>query len=244
MPKFPLKNSSVFITTVFNISRQVSFSSGVGTCPLSSFRAQYWEVFSYCFNPTQQILLLWGSPGGSVVNNPPANQRRRQGFNPWVRKILWRRNGNQLQGSYLENPTDWGVWWATVHGVAKSQTWLSNRTHTAHSLVTIPWWQVPTTRVMSLGKNARAKNGQRTQFFGKRGQRIQTQSSPGPGKRRCYPACEITLQELFVRYWLNINISNQWLGTIFPFHLWWEKKKRQQYHWGFFVSRRNQRGLI
>ena len=31
-------------------------------------------------------------------------------------------NGNQLQYSCLENPTDRGVWWATVRGVAKSQT--------------------------------------------------------------------------------------------------------------------------
>ena len=28
-------------------------------------------------------------------------------------------NGNPLQYSYLENPMDGGVWWATVHGVAK-----------------------------------------------------------------------------------------------------------------------------
>ena len=31
-------------------------------------------------------------------------------------------NGNPLQYSYLENPTDRRAWWATVHGVAKSQT--------------------------------------------------------------------------------------------------------------------------
>ena len=30
--------------------------------------------------------------------------------------------GNPLQCSYLENPMDRGAWWATVHGVAKSQT--------------------------------------------------------------------------------------------------------------------------
>ena len=29
-------------------------------------------------------------------------------------------NGNPLQYSCLENPVDRGVWWATVHGVAKS----------------------------------------------------------------------------------------------------------------------------
>ena len=40
------------------------------------------------------------------------------------------RHVNPLQYSCLENPMDRGVWWATVHGVAKSQTWLSNWTHT------------------------------------------------------------------------------------------------------------------
>ena len=37
-------------------------------------------------------------------------------------------NGNPLQYSCLENPRDGGAWWATVHGVAKSQTQLSNFT--------------------------------------------------------------------------------------------------------------------
>ena len=39
------------------------------------------------------------------------------------------RNGNPLQYSCLENPMDRGDWWATVHGVAKSQTRLSSHTH-------------------------------------------------------------------------------------------------------------------
>ena len=38
-------------------------------------------------------------------------------------------NGNPLQYSCLENPMDRGAWWATVHGVPKSQTRLSNWTH-------------------------------------------------------------------------------------------------------------------
>ena len=38
-------------------------------------------------------------------------------------------NGNPLQYSRLENPMDEGAWWATVHGVTKSQTRLSNFTH-------------------------------------------------------------------------------------------------------------------
>ena len=33
-------------------------------------------------------------------------------------------NGNPLHCSCLENPRDRGAWWAAVHGVAQSQTWL------------------------------------------------------------------------------------------------------------------------
>ena len=33
-------------------------------------------------------------------------------------------NGNLLQYSCLGNPMDGGTWWATVHGIAKSQTQL------------------------------------------------------------------------------------------------------------------------
>ena len=34
--------------------------------------------------------------------------------------------GNPLQYSCLENPMDRGAWWATIHGVAKSRTRLSD----------------------------------------------------------------------------------------------------------------------
>ena len=37
-------------------------------------------------------------------------------------------NGNPLQYSCLENPTDGAAWWAAVHGVAKSRTRLSDFT--------------------------------------------------------------------------------------------------------------------
>ena len=43
----------------------------------------------------------------------------------WVRSLGWEDspgegNGNLLQYSCLENPTDRGTWWATVHGVTES----------------------------------------------------------------------------------------------------------------------------
>ena len=46
--------------------------------------------------------------------------------------FLQEGNGNPLQSSCLENLMDGGAWWATVHGVAKSQTRLSDFTFTFH----------------------------------------------------------------------------------------------------------------
>ena len=43
-------------------------------------------------------------------------------------------NGTPLQHSSLENSMDGGAWWATVHGVAKSRTRLSDFTFTFHLL--------------------------------------------------------------------------------------------------------------
>ena len=47
-------------------------------------------------------------------------QCRRQ--ETWAQKILWRRQGNPLQYSCLENSIDREAWQATVHGIAKSWT--------------------------------------------------------------------------------------------------------------------------
>ena len=66
-------------------------------------------------------------------------------------------NGIPLKYCCLENPMDGGAWWAAVHGVAKSRTWLSDFTFTfhfhalekemaAHSSVLawrIPWTEKP-----------------------------------------------------------------------------------------------------
>ena len=49
---------------------------------------------------------------------------------PRTRGFLGEGNGTPLQYSCLENPMDGGTWWAAVHGVAKSQTRLSDFTFT------------------------------------------------------------------------------------------------------------------
>ena len=68
-------------------------------------------------------LIYRSFPGGSVVKNLPAKQETP------VRSLGWEdplEKGMALQYSCLENPVDKGAWRATVHGVTKSQTRLSD----------------------------------------------------------------------------------------------------------------------
>ena len=43
-------------------------------------------------------------------------------FDPWVRKIPWRRKQQPTRVFLLGNPMDRCAWWVPVHGLAKSQT--------------------------------------------------------------------------------------------------------------------------
>ena len=68
-------------------------------------------------------------PGGSVVKNLPANagDPGDSGLIPELERSPGEGNDNPLQYSCLENPMDTGAWRATVCGVAKSETRLSNQ---------------------------------------------------------------------------------------------------------------------
>ena len=50
-------------------------------------------------------------------------------FDPWVRKISWRRAWHPISAQRV--PMDRGAWWAPIHGVAKSwtQDWVTKQTH-------------------------------------------------------------------------------------------------------------------
>ena len=74
-------------------------------------------------------LSLLDFPDGSVVKNPPAMQETHIGDGvsiPGLGRYPGEGNGNPLQYSCLGNHMDRGAWWATVHGVSKSWTQLSN----------------------------------------------------------------------------------------------------------------------
>ena len=70
---------------------------------------------------SDQISLSMGFPGGSDGKESACNAG-----DLGLGKSPGEGHGNPLQYSCLENPLDRGAWQATVHGVARSQTQLSN----------------------------------------------------------------------------------------------------------------------
>ena len=85
------------------------------------------------YNNTNVFYIIYkrGFPGGSDSKEPACNAGD-PGSIPGEGGSLGEGHGNTLQYSCLENPMDGGAWWATVHGVAKSRTRLSNFTLTFH----------------------------------------------------------------------------------------------------------------
>ena len=87
-------------------------------------------------------------------------------FNTLSRLVMGEGNGTPLQYCCLENPMDGGAWWAAVHGVAKSQTQLSDFTFTFHfhalenemaTYSSVLAWRIPWTekpgRLQSIGSH-------------------------------------------------------------------------------------------
>ena len=73
---------------------------------------------SYCWWEYKMVILLWKAVWEFLI------------------VLNWEGNDIPLQYSCLESPMDRGAWWATVHGVAKSQTQLSDL-----SLFTFTHWR-------------------------------------------------------------------------------------------------------
>ena len=66
-----------------------------------------------------------GFPGGSDGKESACNEGAPSSI-PGLGRPPGEENGDPLQYSHLENSMDRGIWWATVHGVSKSWTQLSD----------------------------------------------------------------------------------------------------------------------
>ena len=69
---------------------------------------------------------LFPAPQGFLGGKESACNAGDLGLIPGLGRCPGEGKGYLLHYSCLENPMDRGVWWAPVHGVAKSQIWLSN----------------------------------------------------------------------------------------------------------------------
>ena len=92
----------------------------VDSCPWQGLRALEFE------RNLANFFILYVSQGGSDSKESPCNAGD-SGLIPGLGRSSGERNGRPLQCSCLENPLGTGTWRATVHGVAKSWTRLSDK---------------------------------------------------------------------------------------------------------------------
>ena len=78
------------------------------------WRQEYWSGLPFPFSSGPHCVRMWEV--GSIKLQ--------------LKNLVREGNGSPLQYSCLESPMDGGAWWAAVHGVAKSQTRLSDFTFT------------------------------------------------------------------------------------------------------------------
>ena len=105
---------------VLAMTNSVAMNSGVHMSLSDLVSLVYMPI---AFNLTHRI------PGGSDCKESACSAGDPSSI-PGSGRFPGKKNDNSLQYSCLENPMDRGAWWATVHGVAKSQTCLSNNTFT------------------------------------------------------------------------------------------------------------------
>ena len=88
--------------------------------------------------------IIWCGLPRWLSGEEPACQCRKTGEAnsvPGIGRSPGGGNGNPLQYSCLENPTDRGAWWATVHEVTESDmiSWLSTAQHKSYGEHCFNW---------------------------------------------------------------------------------------------------------
>ena len=79
----------------------------------------------HVFPLTFTYYYIWGFLGNSMIKGLPANAGD-LGFDPWIGKIPWRRGWLPTAVFLPGESHGQRAWWATVYGVTKSWTGLSD----------------------------------------------------------------------------------------------------------------------
>ena len=119
---------------------------------------------------THSSVLAWRIPGTGEPGGLPSTGSYRVGHDwsdlaaaagrLWEKRVKLRidkwngeGNGYPVQYSFLENPMDRGAWWATVHGVTKSQTQLSELAYTSENFTKKNQFPVTNFSLLNFHKN-------------------------------------------------------------------------------------------
>ena len=106
----------------------ISLGLGVFTGKIESANNDYMT-----FNHVCQVPRIWGFPGGAMVKESACQCRscKRHRFDPWVRKIPWRRKWQPTPVFLPGNPTDRGASQATqsVGSQRIGHNWVSTSKH-------------------------------------------------------------------------------------------------------------------
>ena len=118
-------------TLNFHVCGKLDDSSSTGLMSMWSSRSvagwtshTHWPAWYFFPRFIGQVVLVVKKK----KNSPAKTGEVRLVFDPWVRKIPWRRAWQPTPVCLPGEPHGQrGIWWATVHGVAKSWTQLSNQ---------------------------------------------------------------------------------------------------------------------
>ena len=159
----------------------------------------------YMVNGASQVAL--------VVKNPPANAQVQS---------LGGGHSNPLQYSVLENPTDEGAWWATIHRVAKSQTWLKRPS--MHSYANCKLLPISWVTVIMLFKKKRGGEEEKTEQQATHNLQISALQKPRYGWRK--DLGKISVQQVFNTFYPCAPCICDL--TLFPFPISPTADKRKQ----------------
>ena len=114
------------------VTSHLNFCLSTGCKDILSFSKKLYNssFFSWVYVASWISIWVWCEVGASqvvlMVKNMPANvgDIGDSSSIPGLGRSPGGGHDNALQCSCLENPMDRGAWWATVHGVPMSQTWL------------------------------------------------------------------------------------------------------------------------
>ena len=123
-----VKEENEKVDLKLNIQKtKIMASSLITSWQIDGRQWKKWQTL-FCFGAPKPAF-FYGFPDGSE-DKAFAWNAGDPGLIPGLGRSPGEGNGNPLQYSCLENPMDRGAWQATVHGVAKSQTQVSDFTHT------------------------------------------------------------------------------------------------------------------